>query len=74
MMELHESSRAFKSDFTIDIYSLNYMCDQSNQKIFFVKKLRKTHMAYFYKDEISFLYLNCISWILTTFPKFYFLI
>lgn len=27
MMELYESSRVFKSDFTIDIYSLNYMCD-----------------------------------------------
>ena len=28
MMELYESSSVFKSDFTIDIYSLNYMCDQ----------------------------------------------
>ena len=33
MMELYESSRVFKSDFTIDIYSLNYMCDQG----FYVK-------------------------------------
>ena len=34
MMELYESSRVFKSDFTIDIYSLNYMCDQITSNSF----------------------------------------
>ena len=46
MMELYESSRVFKSDFTIDIYSLNYMCDQ------YVKTRRNIFILHFEQFEV----------------------